>query len=94
MDGEIIKKILKNDSEKLIIVENGKPKFVVMSYAHYAKLTEKNEGDDNFEMNFEELFPKIDPAKEDIVIEKDEKLAKELKGDEANDISLDDLPIM
>lgn len=94
MDGEIIKKILKNDSEKLIIVENGKPKFVVMSYAHYATLTENNNGGENFEMNFEELFPKIDSVKENIVIEKDEKLAKEFKADRAGDISLDDLPIM
>lgn len=94
MDGEIIKKILKNDSEKLIIVENGKPQFVVMSYVHYAKLTENNNGGENFEMNFEELFPKIDSAKENIAIEKDEKLAKEFKADRVDDISLDDLPIM
>ena len=94
MDGDIIKKILKNDSEKLIMVENGKPRFVVMSYAQYVKLTEKNNSDENFDMNFEELFPKSGSVKENAEIENDEKLVKEFRVEQVSSTSLDDLPII
>ena len=61
MDSEILKKILKDDSEKLIIMDGGKPKFVVMSYPQYLKLAEKNNYDANLEMNFGvfALLPRI-----------------------------------
>lgn len=93
MDGDIIKKILKDDSEKLIIMDGGKPKFVVMSYLQYLKLAEKNNNDTNLEMNFSDLFPKLDLTKEMPVIKIDEKLAETENSRQSKELTLDDLPI-
>lgn len=87
MNVDIIKKILKDDSERLIIIDDGKPKFVVMSYNHYARLSGDGAIDENFEMNFKDLF-----AKKQTIINKDQ--AMERKNDSEKELSLDDLPII
>ncbi|KKQ41474.1 MAG: hypothetical protein US61_C0047G0006, partial [Parcubacteria group bacterium GW2011_GWE2_37_8] len=48
MDYNILNKILKDGNERLIIMESGKPKFVVMSYGQYIKFTEKDNSDKDF----------------------------------------------
>lgn len=53
---DIIKKILKDDSEKLIIMDGGRPKFVVMSYNHYLKLSGEVGDGQKLEMDFNELI--------------------------------------
>lgn len=86
---EIIKKILKDDSEKLIIMDNGKPKFVVMSYNNYLKLSGEGKGEENFEINFQELFKSGENRNLELTPRNDEKLQEQKK-----DLSLDDLPII
>lgn len=86
---EIIKKILKDDSEKLIVMDNGKPKFVVMSYSHYLKLSGEGKGDENFEVNFQELFKSEKSSDSEPMPKNDEKLQSREK-----DLSLDDLPVI
>lgn len=86
---EIIKKILKDDSEKLIVMDNGKPKFVVMSYNNYLKLSGEEKGDENFEVNFQELFKSGKSRDSELMPRNDEKLQSMEKG-----LSLDDLPII
>lgn len=94
MDGEIFKKILKDDSEKLIIMDGGKPKFVVMNYGHYRRLTEGGSGSEKFDMDFNDLISKGERES----IKEEEKLlvANEniQRMKQTNDLSLDDLPIM
>lgn len=86
---EIIKKILKDDSEKLIIMDGGKPKFVVMSYNNYLKLSGEEKRDENFEVNFQELFKSGESRSLELMPRNDEKLQNMGK-----DLSLDDLPII
>lgn len=94
MDSEIFKKILKDDSEKLIIMDNGKPKFVVMSYGHYRKLTENGLENDKFEMDFNDLISKgeRESAKEEEILLNANENIQRVK--QVNDLSLDDLPVM
>lgn len=86
---EIIKKILKDDSEKLIVMDNNKPKFVVMSYSNYLKLSGEGRGEENFEINFQELFKRGESRNLELMPRNDEKLQNFEK-----DLSLDDLPII
>ncbi len=86
---EIIKKILKDDSEKIIMMDNGKPKFVVMSYNNYLKLSGEGKGEENFEVNFQELFKNEENRNLELMPRNDEKLQSMEKI-----LSLDDLPII
>lgn len=95
MDGEIFKKILKNDSEKLIIMDGGKPKFVVMSYDSYREMASGGAVNEKFEVDFNELISRNEKQStknsEEEIVGMNENIQGVKRSDE---LSLDDLPIM
>ncbi|KKQ40111.1 MAG: hypothetical protein US56_C0008G0005 [Candidatus Moranbacteria bacterium GW2011_GWF2_37_7] len=95
MDYNILNKILKDGNERLIIMESGKPKFVVMSYGQYIKFTEKDNSDKDFGTNFEGLFPGLDLMQERPIMEAErEEVYATTNSEESSNLSLDDLPIV
>ncbi len=85
MDFDTLKKLINSDRERVIVVENGKPVAVLLSFDEYQKKFRnysENESENEFENEFEEKEPHY--RLEELPVEKKKEFKKEL--------TIEDLP--
>lgn len=86
---ETLKKILKTSNDKAIIIEDGQPRYVVLSIEEYTKLT----GSTLQESPISDLQPQQPPVDLTDVDAVDIPLTIELSDEYGSDITIEDLPI-